>query len=198
MNNMTQAIVPKSDQLNSDDLIAGPITIKVTEVTIRGGQEQPVSIHYEGDNGKPYKSCKSMNRVLVAAWGADAKEYTGRSMTLYRDPSVKWAGMEVGGIRISHLSHINAPMVMALTATKGSRKPFTVHPLKVAEPIDWGARIKAAKTLEELGAVWKACTDKKTWTDAKDVRKEELTSQPEPSPVPVMPLGPEAGGGADQ
>lgn len=175
MTDMTPAITPKSDQLNSDDLIAGPITIKVTEVTIRGGQEQPVSIHYEGDNGKPYKSCKSMNRVLVAAWGADAKEYTGRSMTLYRDPSVKWAGMEVGGIRISHLSHINAPMVMALTATKGSRKPFTVQPLKVAEPIDWGARINAAKTLEELGAVWKACTDKKTWTDAKDVRKEELT-----------------------
>ena len=85
MNDMTAAIVPKSDQLNADDLIAGPITIKVTEVTIRAG-EQPVSIHYEGDNGKPYKSCKSMNRVLVMCWGADAKNYIGRSMTLICRP----------------------------------------------------------------------------------------------------------------
>ncbi len=133
MNDMSVAIIPKSDQLNADDLIAGPITIKVTEVTIRAG-EQPVSIHYEGDNGKPYKSCKSMNRVLVMAWGADAKNYIGRSMTLYRDPSVKWAGQDVGGIRISHLSHLDGQFTMALTATKGSRKPFTVKPLVADEP----------------------------------------------------------------
>lgn len=132
MNDMASAIVPKSDQLNSDDLIAGPLTIKVTAVTIRGGQEQPVAISYEGDGGKPYKSCKSMNRVLVTAWGPDATKYVGRSMTLYRDPAVKWGGMEVGGIRISHLSHLEAPITMALTATKGSRKPFTVKPLKAS------------------------------------------------------------------
>lgn len=134
MNDMASAIVPKSDQLNSDDLIAGPITIKVTAVTIRGGQEQPVAISYEGDGGKPYKSCKSMNRVLVTAWGPDATKYVGRSMTLYRDPAVKWGGMEVGGIRISHLSHLEAPITIALTATKGSRKPFNVKPLKVSAP----------------------------------------------------------------
>ncbi len=163
MTDMTPSIVPKSDQLNSDDLIAGPMTIKITEVTIRGGQEQPVSIHFEGDNGKPYKSCKSMNRVLVAAWGPDAKVYTGRSMTLYRDPSVKWAGMEVGGIRISHLSHIDAPMTMALTATKGSRKPYTVHPLKVVAQVtfdfekhlaDWTAKLDEIADTTLLDSEW--------------------------------------------
>ncbi len=133
MSDMSAAIVPKSDQLNSDDLIAGPITIKITDVTVRGGQEQPVSIHYEGDKGKPYKPCKSMSRVLVANWGADAKKYIGRSLSLYREPSVKWAGMEVGGIRISHMSDIDSAMTMALTATKGSRKPFTVKPLVAAK-----------------------------------------------------------------
>ena len=132
MGDMAKTIIPKSDQLNSDDLIAGPITITITDVTIRGGQEQPVSIHFEGDNGKPYKACKSMCRVLVTAWGADSKQYIGRAMTLYRDASVKWAGMEVGGIRISHLSDIDSKITMALTATKGSRKPYTVQPLKAA------------------------------------------------------------------
>ena len=130
MNDMAQTIIPKSDQLNADDLLAGPITIKITDVTIRGGQEQPVSIHYEGDNGKPYKSCKSMNRVMVHAWGPDSKKYIGRSMTLYCDPKVKWGGMEVGGIRISHMSDIDSAITMALTVTRANKKPFTVQPIK--------------------------------------------------------------------
>ena len=131
---MKQAIVPKSDQLNADDLIAGPITVKVTGVSIKGGQEQPVAISFEGDNGKPYKACKSMCRVLVHAWGADSSKYAGRSMTLYCDPKVRWAGMEVGGIRISHMSHISEPLTMALTATRGNKKPYTVQPLAVEAP----------------------------------------------------------------
>ena len=134
MNDMTHTIVPKSDQLNADDLLTGPITIKITGVTIRGGQEQPVAISYEGDNGKPYKSCKSMNRVLVSAWGADASKYVGRSMTLYCDPKVRWGGMEVGGIRISHMSDIDSALTMALTVTRANKKPFTVKPLAITAP----------------------------------------------------------------
>lgn len=126
---MAQTIIPKSDQLNADDLIAGEKTITITGVDIRPGTEQPISIHYEGDNGKPYKACKSMCRLMVTAWGADSKKYTGRSMTLYRDKTVKWGGMEVGGIRISHMTHIDSPLTLALTMTKQSRKPYTVKPL---------------------------------------------------------------------
>lgn len=132
MNDMRQAITPKSDQTNSDDLIGGPQTITVTKVTIIPG-EQPVAIHFAGDAGKPYKPCKSMSRILVAMWGPDAGAYAGRSMTIYRDPSVKWGGMEVGGIRISHLSDIKRETVMALTMTKGNKKPFTVRPLQIAQ-----------------------------------------------------------------
>ncbi len=129
MNDMASTIIPKSDQLNADDLIAGPMTIKITGVDIRSGQEQPISIHFEGDNGKPYKACKSMCRVMVTAWGPDSKKYVGRLMTLYRDKTVKWGGMEVGGIRISHMSDIDSAMTMALTVTRANRKPFTVKPL---------------------------------------------------------------------
>jgi hypothetical protein len=132
MNDMSRVIVPKSEQLNSDDMISGPLSIRITSVDIRAGQDQPVSIHYEGDGGKPYKPCKSMCRIMVAAWGPDARLYAGRSMTLYRDPTVKWGGMEVGGIRISHMSDIDRAMVLALTATKGSRKPYTVKPIEAS------------------------------------------------------------------
>ena len=129
MSDMRKTIIPKSDQLNADDLLTGPITVKITDVTVRGGQEQPVSVSYEGDNGKPYKPCKSMCRVMVSAWGADSSKYTGRSMTLFCDPKVKWGGMEVGGIRISHMSDIDENMTMALTVTRANKKPFTVRPI---------------------------------------------------------------------
>lgn len=133
MNDMSAVIVPKSDQINADDFIAGPRTITIRDVQIRGGQEQPVSIYFEGSD-KAFRPCKSMSRVLVQAWGPDAKVYVGRSLTLYRDPAVKWGGMEVGGIRISHLSDIDGKMVLQLTATKGQRKPHVVMPLVAEKP----------------------------------------------------------------
>ena len=136
MNDMRAVIVPKSDQINADDLLAGPITITITEVTIRPGTEQPVSVHFEGDNGKPFKPCKSMCRAMVHCWGADANQYAGRSMTLYCDPKIKWGGMAVGGIRISHMSHLNSAVTMALTETKGKKQPFVVQPLKEAPPVE--------------------------------------------------------------
>lgn len=132
MNDMSQVIIPKSDQINADDLLAGPITITIREVKIRGGEEQPVSIYFEGSE-KAFRPCKSMSRVLVQGWGADANKYLGRSLTLYCDPKVKWGGLEVGGIRISHMSDIVGEKLMMLTATKGQRKPFKVLPLVVAK-----------------------------------------------------------------
>lgn len=171
MSDMRDVIIPKSDQLNADDLIAGPMTVKVTAVTIRGGQEQPISISFEDDNGKPYKACKSMCRVLVQAWGADSKKYAGRSMTLFREPTVKWGGLEVGGIRISHLSDIEAPLTMALTATRGSRKPYTVKPLE-----DWEKELEAAPDAEALKTAWGRIpkSEQPKYAAAKDKRKAAL------------------------
>lgn len=130
MTDISGTIAPKSDQMNADDLIAGPRTITVTKVLLCGEPDQPVAIHFEGDQGKPYKACKSMRRVLVHIWGPDANKYVGRRMTLYRDDKVMFGGVAVGGIRISHMSGIDKPVTMALTATRANRKPFTVAPLR--------------------------------------------------------------------
>lgn len=172
--NMLSTIIPKSDQLNADDLIGRDLTIKITGVDIKGGQEQPVSIHFEDDNGKPYKACKSMCRVMVSAWGADSKKYVGRSMTLYRDPKVKWGGMEVGGIRISHMSDIAEDMTMALTATRASKKLFTVRPL---QPDAYDFALGNCTTLDELAAAWKAIpkAEQPKYAAKKDARKAALT-----------------------
>ena len=170
MTDMTNSIIAKSSQLNSDDLIGGAITVTITKVSGVTG-DQPIAVNYEGDNDKPYMPCKTCRRVMVSVWGADAKAYTGRSMTLYRDPTVKWGGMEVGGIRISHMSHIDKPVVLALTATRGNKKISTIQPLKVSasaaqqqSPADKAAiyaegiiaKLNAATTGEEITAIMQA------------------------------------------
>lgn len=127
---MSSVIAPRSDQQNADDFVAGPRTIRIRDVKISAGSEQPISVYFDGDDGKPWKPCKTTARLMVAAWGKDSREYAGRSLTLYRDPDVKWAGMAVGGIRISHMSHIDSDMVYAATVTKGKRAPIRVKPLK--------------------------------------------------------------------
>lgn len=132
MSDMSAVIQPKSDQINADDLIGGDMTIRITAVSVSPGQEQPVAMKFEGST-KVFRPCKSMARVMVAAWGADSSAYVGRSLQLYRDPTVKWGGLEVGGIRIRKMTHIQTPMTMALTATKGQRKPYIVHPLVVED-----------------------------------------------------------------
>lgn len=54
----------KSDQLNADDLISNSVTIKITKVEINMDAVQKGVIHYEGDNGKPYKPCLLMRRAI--------------------------------------------------------------------------------------------------------------------------------------
>ena len=129
---LSHTIAPKSDQTNADDLIAGAITITVSRVSESGSPDQPVTINYEGDNGRPYKPCKSMRRALIACWGADGKQWIGRSMTLFCDPQVKFGGAAVGGIRISHLSHIEKDMELMLTVTRAKRAPYKIKRLQQA------------------------------------------------------------------
>lgn len=151
---LSRLVQPKSDQLNADDLLPGPITVNILDVRLSGSNDQPIIIEIDG-GWKPYKPCKSMSRLLMFCWGKDGRAWIGRSMTLYNDPTVKWAGVEVGGIRISHLSHIDKQISVALTVTRGKRKPYTVDPLKLPEypksDFDknfkaWESAIKEGKT----------------------------------------------------
>lgn len=129
---LTHTIAPKSDQTNADDLLSGPITITVSGVKATDTPDQPVTINFEGDDGRPYKPCKSMRRVLIQAWGSNGNQWVGKSMTLYRDENVKFGGQAVGGIRISHLSHIDKDMNFMLTVTRARRAAYSVK--KLATP----------------------------------------------------------------
>ncbi len=144
---LSSTIVPKSDQLNAEQLLSGPVTVTVTDVRVGSGDEQPVTIHYEGENGRPYKPCKTCRKILIFAWGADGREWIGRSMTLYNETSVRFGGAEVGGIRISHLTDIAKDISVALTATRGKKSTHTI------KRIDGGAVAKAQAERERLAAI---------------------------------------------
>jgi hypothetical protein len=130
MNDLSEVAKPKSDQLNADDLIAGPMIIKIRKVVVNKDQpQQKVSIYFDGDDNKPYKPCLSMIRVLLSAWGRDGDLYVGRRLKLFQDKSVKWAGEAIGGIRISEMSDIAEPLRIALTLSKGKKTLTTIKPI---------------------------------------------------------------------
>lgn len=127
---LSESIVPRSDQLNAEDLLTGPRVVTIADVK-RGSAEQPIDIVTEEFGpGRPYKPSKTMRRVIVAAWGPDASNYIGRKLFLYRDPDITFGKERVGGIRISAMSHIERRIEVALTVTRGRRAPFVVEPLK--------------------------------------------------------------------
>lgn len=132
MIDMSRFTEAKSDQLNSDDLIGAPRTITVTRVVGAEG-DQPIAVHYENDGGKPFKPCKTIRRVLLAIWGRYANDYVGRSMTLYRDDAVQFGGLQVGGIRISHMSHIDKETVVVVAKSKGKKAGMKILPLKAEQ-----------------------------------------------------------------
>lgn len=165
---LSDTIIPKSDQLNADDLMSGPRTFTITDVQ-RGSSEQPVNIYLaEFPKGRPWRPSKSMLRILVMVWGKESSAYIGRRLTLYREPTITFGKDLVGGVRISHMSHLDKKQTVWLTKTRGKREPFTVEPLPdntpTSPPVDEGTVARVA----ELRAEWKtADTERKKSIEAE-------------------------------
>lgn len=142
---LSSTIVPNSQQVNAEDVLAKPVTVTITGVE-RGTAEQPVFISTAEFPGRTYRPGKSMRRALVAIWGSDSSTYVGRRLTLYNDPTIRFGKELTGGIRISHASHLDNPVTVALTVTRGRRAPFTVQPLP-------DARVPAGQVSKAVTAV---------------------------------------------
>lgn len=181
---ISRTVEPRSDQLNYDDVAAHDATITITEVR-KGNPEQPVELHNAEYPGRPYKPGKSMRRVLIAAWGTDASAYVGRRVQLYGDPSITFGRDAVGGIRVRAMSHIDKPLTVALTVTRGKRAPFTVQPLEDPKPDENVqaalADITTATSIHALQVAWQLAGKRGVAghpdvVAAKDARKAELTA----------------------
>jgi hypothetical protein len=144
---ISETTQPKSDQQQYDDFIDGSTrTVTVSAVT-KGSPEQPINVELEEYPGRPFRPNKTMRRLLLVAWGKDSTAYVGRRLKLVGNPNVMWGGKAVGGVEIAALSHINQPLTVALTTTRGRRAPFTVQPLPTpqnATQRDWLAELRLA------------------------------------------------------
>ena len=161
---LADTIIPKSEQLNADDLIAGPITVTVEGVKRSSSPDQPIDIMISGH--RPFRPCKSMRRVLISVWGDKGSEWIGKSMTLYRDQTVKYGGVEVGGIRISHVSGIDEEIKLALTTTRAKRSLYKVLPLKI---VDYEAHISTFKDAKKMREWLVALATENNWTKTTPV-----------------------------
>jgi hypothetical protein len=142
---ISETLAPRSDQQNFDDYLAGPKILTVTAGALTGNIEQPLSIEVAEYPGRPYKPSKSMRRVIAAAWGTETDNYIGRRLKLVGNPNIRYGGKAVGGIEVEAVSHIDNPVTLALTETRGKKRPYTVQPLPDAPPArDFLAEANAA------------------------------------------------------
>jgi hypothetical protein len=151
---MTASTEARSDQINAADLVSGPRTYTIEKVT-KGTAGYPFDFHLVESPGKVYRPNLGMRRVFVKAWGPKPATYHGRRVTLFNEPTVIYAGAEIGGIRISHLSHINKPLKTSLVISQKKKEPYTVDPLPNTPAPDNTSRA-------QMAVDWFAATHKVT------------------------------------
>ena len=124
-----------------------------------------------------------MLRVLIECWGKDGSEYPGRRVTLYRDERVRFGSDDVGGIRISHLSHIDKARGVILTVTRGKRATYPVKPLPSDAPTAAPVTEETVSQLAALRAEWKSADAERRKVIEAEVERlsSDETQQPEPS-----------------
>ena len=136
MADVTLAMQAKSDQLNATDIMGVEPIITIRDVKVNAGaQAQKVWVYYHGDNNRPWKPSVGMIRIIAAGWGADSDNWIGKSVQIFMEPSVIYAGKEVGGIRIRAMSDIPKRGLNAtITISRTKREPYPVKFLSMDRP----------------------------------------------------------------
>lgn len=147
---------PRSDQLNGDDFSGGR-TATVTIAGIKEGSTElaPYDISLTEVRGRVWRPPLTVLRLLMAAWGDDSADWVGRKVTLYRDDSVRVGKEVMGGIRVSHASHLptgNKPFTTKITSTRGRKSPVTVQPIPADAPTSTPAQTHTEPTAEQVAA----------------------------------------------
>lgn len=134
MTDISSTLAPNSDQLDAVDLRGNPPRIfTITKVDLKTNSDQPVSISL-AEFPRVWRPGKSMRRVLAFCWGNDSSVWVGRKVELYCDDKVSFGGEQIGGTRISALSHIDGTKSVPLIISRGKSGVFRVKPLATPPP----------------------------------------------------------------
>lgn len=178
-------IIRKTDQWNNEDFESGSRVFTISHVT-EGREQAPYDIHFSDGDGKCWRPSNGMLELLVNLWGNEAKDWAGRQVELFRDPTVTIGREVVGGIRVRSMSHIEKAMSSKITVSRGTKKPYAVKPLAVAPVTPQQPSITpfldaigTAATMDALKAAWIAIDtaglgkNPKLYA-AKEAKKKEL------------------------
>jgi hypothetical protein len=168
---VSDTLIPNTDQLVADDLRTGHRNIKITNVERIADEKRPLAISFEGDGGKPYLPNVSMRRVIAEAWGTDRRQWAGKWLRLFRNPEIKMGPTKVGGIQISHAYPLpQAELLISLITTKGKRKLYRLT--RMDPPDGQPTRTTAAPATPPPAAV------------APNPPQQPQPAAPEPCPEP--------------
>jgi hypothetical protein len=160
---MTASTEARSDQINAADLASGPRTYTIEKV-VAGKASHPFDFLLIESPGKAYRPNLGMRRVIVAGWGPKTEAYHGRRLTIFNEPSVIYAGAEIGGIRISHMSDLEdgKPLKTSLAISQKKKVPYIVQPLAAtpatpaSTPEATSEQVAASTDLDQLGGMWRS------------------------------------------
>lgn len=135
--NIADLLTGVSAELTADDLAGGPRFLKITKLVITEDPKRPLSVYYEGDDGRPWKPCLTMRRVLAGCFGTDSDSFIGQVVEVYRDGTVTYGEkgqgvLPVGGVRFKRAS-IKERISLCLQARRGKKSTWIVDPIPTAE-----------------------------------------------------------------
>lgn len=171
LKDLSETIAPKSDRINVDQLIAGDMILNITEVEKVTENDQPSFIlYYEGHNGRPFRPCLSMRRVIIAIWGKDGNNYVGKKLQIYNDPTVTYGKDVTGGVRISHMSDLPSDKDSAkvkVTVRRNKKEEFIIKRLNakpaIVKPVITESDITSAREQLSTAAPFGMQTLQKCW-----------------------------------
>ena len=173
---ITDALAPKSDQLDAVELVA-PRTFTIDTGSRLGNREGQAVVEVRlVDFPRVWRPSKGMLDAIVAVWGTNAKEWAGQQVTLYNDRDVTFGKDKVGGIRIAAMTGIDKPTTVQIRGRgQGARKqPWRIEPIAAPAPAPAPqVDVATCEDVDALRAAWQGA-DADT-RKAIEARVTELT-----------------------
>lgn len=140
---LAASIEARSEQIDADNLISGPVDVTIKAVTKGPSNEQPIQIVLQ-ETPLFYRPNKTFRRALIGCFGDDASNWIGMRLRLARDANVMFGGVKVGGTIVTHAS-IKAPVVFMLASKRGKKSAVSIDVIPpIQKPVPMPAKVKEA------------------------------------------------------
>ena len=144
--NMSEFLKGDSLYLSKDDVPAQGIDASIIGVKIDNvGDDRKPILGFGGGFLKPMVLNKTNTAVLISLFGEDSTGWTGKTVQVYNDPSVSYAGKVTGGLRI-RVAPLHTPV--ATGAPAATQEP--ARTLSPAEQYEVEQRATAQSLASDL------------------------------------------------